>query len=134
MRPERWSQVRARPAGQQPGASGACTFIPGLQDGQSRLCLQGVSQTHHLQREGPSPGPVAQLTTWTMAPLSPALPLALRSSDPARPQKFRRVRGHGKWAAAGNRSLPGLEPRSAALCCLLGGESGDSGALFGHVR
>lgn len=120
--------------GQQPGASGACAFILGVQDSQSRLRLEGVSQTDHLQREGPPPGPVAQLTTWTVAPLSPALPLTLRVWGPAQPQKFRGARGHGKWAAAGNRSPPGLEPPSAASCCLLGGEGGDSGAVFGHVR
>lgn len=92
------------PAGQQPGASGACAFIPGVQDGQSRLRLEGVSQTHPLKRESPSPGLMAQLTKRTVAPLSPALPLALRGWDPTRPQEFRG--GHGEWAAAGNRSLP----------------------------
>lgn len=93
------------PAGRQPEASGACAFIPGMQDGQSWLRLEGVSQTHHLKRGSPSPGLVARLTTWTVAPLSLALPLALRSWDPTRPQEFRA--GHGEWAAAGNRSLPG---------------------------
>ena len=37
-------------AGRQPEASGNCAFIPGMQDGQSWLRLEGVSQTHHLKR------------------------------------------------------------------------------------